>query len=69
MRSTLTAAIITVLARIHNIKVVERPIDDACEMLDCYAREKMERPAPHWSTRAQQKKLVLPKRSRRSKRR
>lgn len=69
MKTTLTAAIITVLARIHNIKVVERSIEDASEMIDYFEREKMDRPAPHWSTRAQQKKLVLPKRSRRSKRR
>lgn len=74
MRTTLTAAIITVLARCHggkssNVEIKERhdPQDDDCYAAECYSDS--QKPAPHSMTRRQYKTLVLPRRSRKSKRR
>lgn len=70
MRTSLTVAIMALVAKQHSIEVVcSQSIEDADVTCGWFEREREQRPAPHWQTRAQYKKLVLPKRSRKSKRR
>lgn len=72
-RSTMTAQIIAIIASHYggnSAQVVARtqdPDDDDPYKAECYSDSK--KPAPHSMTRRQYKTLVLPRRSRKSKRR
>lgn len=75
MRSTLTAAIITIIARSYSKGVANCEVrcpeidlhEDDPYAAECYSDS--QKPAPHFHTRRQYKTLVLPRRSRKSKRR
>ncbi|AXG66661.1 hypothetical protein JA13_258 [Dickeya phage vB_DsoM_JA13] len=69
MRTSLTVAIMALVAKQHNIEVVCSQSIENDATCGWFEREREQRSAPHWQTRAQYKKLVLPKRSRKSKRR
>lgn len=72
-RSTMTAQIIAIIASHYGdnssqVAVRTRdPDDDDPYAAECYSDS--QKPAPHFMTRRQYKTLVLPRRSRKSKRR